>query len=218
MCRKLKIVDLLGKFNLLEQSLAEFQCRSCFSSFGAHLPSDYRLSVQLVTDDVSLLVALARDFLAHLPGLEDPEQNEHLLETHRCQCFGQLEDRLRQVVRELEDLFECYPRAFGLNKLDTRRSSPRQSPSNESESSKSSWCSWDDDQEERERELAEQRKRAREFFEDKYQSASQHILFVSHVLRRCVKQHRYLASHVLCKRQSCGNCCFGSTHNGPGPQ
>ena len=208
MSRTYKIFDLLGRFNWLGHRLAEFQCRSCSSSFGASLPHDYQFSVQLVTGEVTCLVALVRDFLAHQPGLEDPDRNEHLLETQRCQCFAQLKERLEQVLRELDNLFEAYPRAYGLGKQDVRRSSPRRIPS---ASDASSWdCSEDEREEEAERrEIAEQRKRAREYFEENYHSSGEHILFITNVLRRCVKQHRFLASHVLCKRPTCDRCCGG---------
>ena len=80
--------------------MAEFQCRSCSSSFGASLPHDYQFSVQLVTGEVTCLVALVRHFRAHQPGLEDPDRNEHLLETQRCQCFAQLKAYIWRTVRD----------------------------------------------------------------------------------------------------------------------
>ena len=202
MSRVYKIFELLGKFNRLEHRLAEFQCRSCSRTLGAALPPDYQYSVGLVTGEIKSLVSLVRDFLAHQPGLEDPDRNEHLLETQRCQCFAQLKERLERALHELDQLFENYPRAFG--KLGTRGS--RTPPASDT----SSWCcSEDEEEEEAERELAEQQKRAREYFMVKYHSSGEHILFISNVVRRCMKPHHFLGSHVLCKRPTCDRCCVG---------
>jgi hypothetical protein len=197
MDRKLKIFDLLGRFNFLEERLAEFQCRSCYHRSGSALPSDYLLSVSKVAEEVSVLVGLARDFLGHLPGLEDKDC-EDLPVTQRCLCFGHLKGRLELVARELEDLFDAYPRAYGPN---TRK----EEDADDDDGSQSSWFCRTTAAEGKERLLKE----PMNFFDESCNSAYHHNVFISHHLRRCAKQHRFLAKHVLYDRKSCKHCCSG---------
>jgi hypothetical protein len=209
--RKLKIFDLLGKFNFLEERLLDFQCRSCYYRSGSSLPSDYLLLVRNVTNEVSVLVGLARDFLAHLPGLEDKDCDD-IPVTWRCLCFGRLIGRLELVARELEGLFGTFPRAYGLSTLYIQKED------NDDDDSESSWYCGTPTAEEKER-LHEERikllkqeiKLASNCFEETCKSAYQHIDFISHHLRKCAKQHRFLASHVLYDRKSCKHCCNNHT-------
>ena len=172
----LKILTLLKTFNRLEYALAEFSCRSCSAyDAAARRTPDVERRNQNVVEELEAVLRLARDFLTHQVGIGEFSDWNPV----RCSCFFDVEDDLDEMVRDMVDFFETYPRSWSLAPRD------------------------EDDDEEDDKNSSKAVSRA---FEEAYKKAGQHFATLSQVVRRCPESHPFLSSHCFYPWKGC-RCC-----------
>lgn len=184
----LRILSLLRQYNLLEAKVVDFQC-CCGSGYNVlRLAPSYLQAVQTFVLEASNLIAFVRNYLACLPGCENNPAKEETtgIAEDKCQCFDELQPRMRELAHFVNAFFDFYRSAFRVDY----------------------GFSWSGSSVET---LEEDQADCRRMMERRSEVMMKHVILFRHAVRRCQRNHLVQSDLSLLNVKGCRSCCPSSS-------